>query len=140
MTIVLGFDGSPASVAALDVAVDLAARLGGRLVAVYGVEPPGAVAGEEFREHREAIEELARETSGRITTIAADSGVEAEVLLVPELPVDALLDAADRFEAQFVVVGTHGEGPLRGAILGSVAHRLLQRSTRPVVVVPAPPG
>ncbi len=36
-----------------------------------------------------------------------------------------------------IVVGTHGERPLLGVVLGSTAYELLQRSTVPIVVVPA---
>jgi nucleotide-binding universal stress UspA family protein len=36
-----------------------------------------------------------------------------------------------------IVLGTWGEGPLRGAILGSTPHKFLHISDRPVVVVPA---
>jgi nucleotide-binding universal stress UspA family protein len=39
-----------------------------------------------------------------------------------------------------IVVGTSGESPLRGAILGSVPHKLLHLSERPVLCVPAAPS
>jgi nucleotide-binding universal stress UspA family protein len=52
-------------------------------------------------------------------------------------PAQALVDAADRHDSRVIVVGTTGESPLRGAILGSVPHRLLQISDRPVLCVPA---
>ena len=35
------------------------------------------------------------------------------------------------------MVGTHGESPFAGALLGSVVLRLIQRATVPVLVVPA---
>jgi nucleotide-binding universal stress UspA family protein len=35
-----------------------------------------------------------------------------------------------------IVVGTHGEHPLAGAVLGSVPHKLLHLSDLPVLVVP----
>jgi len=35
-----------------------------------------------------------------------------------------------------IVLGTYGEAPLRGAIVGSTPQRLLHLSTRPVLVVP----
>ena len=44
---------------------------------------------------------------------------------------------ADARDARFIVVGTWGESPIRGAILGSTPHKLLHLSHRPVVVVPA---
>ena len=33
--------------------------------------------------------------------------------------------------------GAHGESPIRGALLGSTAHKLLHLADRPVLVVPA---
>lgn len=44
------------------------------------------------------------------------------------------------FSAMFyagLVVGHHGEGPLRGALLGATANQLLHQAERPVLVVPA---
>ena len=35
-----------------------------------------------------------------------------------------------------IVVGTTGESPLKGAVLGSTPHRLLHLSERPVLCVP----
>jgi nucleotide-binding universal stress UspA family protein len=69
---------------------------------------------------------------------ARAEGVEAEVALVAERPVQGLLDLAAEHDARPIVVGTHGESPLRGAILGSVPHKLLQLSGTPVLVVPSP--
>ena len=43
----------------------------------------------------------------------------------------------ERTTRAFIVVGTYGESPLKGAILGSTPHKLLHLSEVPVVVVPA---
>ena len=59
------------------------------------------------------------------------------VELVPERPAAALVEVADARDARFIVVGTWGEGPLRGAFLGSTPYKLLHLADRPVVVVPA---
>ena len=60
--------------------------------------------------------------------------------VVDERPAQALVDAADEHDAMVIVVGIWSESPLRGALLGSVAHKLLQLATRPVLCVPAGPG
>jgi nucleotide-binding universal stress UspA family protein len=65
-------------------------------------------------------------------------GVETIIELVSAKPVEALLEVADRYDASCIVVGTWGESPLRGAILGSTSHKLLHLSHRPVLCVPAP--
>jgi nucleotide-binding universal stress UspA family protein len=39
---------------------------------------------------------------------------------------------------RMIVVGTHGEPPLMGVVLGSVPYKLLHRSPVPVLVVRVP--
>jgi nucleotide-binding universal stress UspA family protein len=46
------------------------------------------------------------------------------------------VELAAELDARVIVVGTRGESPLRGALLGSTPHKLLQLADRPVLVVP----
>jgi nucleotide-binding universal stress UspA family protein len=46
----------------------------------------------------------------------------------------AILDAADEHEANMVVMGSRGVSDLRGLLLGSVTHKVLQLSDRAVLV------
>lgn len=136
MTFVLGYDESPGAQRALVVALDMASRFGESLVLVYGVSPPGGV-GDEFRAHQDALAELGRAATEHAVEQATAAGVEATVELIHAKPAQALVEVAERVGARVIVVGTWGESPLRGAILGSTPHRLLQLSSRPVLVVPA---
>ena len=133
----LGYDGSPGAQGALDQALELAKEFGDKLVVCFGVAPPGNV-GEEFKEHKHAIEELAAKETATALEKARAAGVDAEVALVPERPAPALVDLAAERGARFIVVGSYGEGPLRGALLGAVPHKLLQITRTPLVIVPAP--
>ena len=136
MSIVLGYDESPGADRALQAALALAERLDEPLVLVYGAAPPGRQ-GEEFRSHLEALQALGREAVDHALQVANERGVPAEVAVMPAKPTDALLQAADQHDATLIVVGSAGESPIRGALLGSTPHRLLHLSTRPVLVVPA---
>ena len=136
MSIVLGYDESPGSRSALAMAVSLAARFDEPLVLVYGAEPPGGM-GEEFRAHQRALAELGRTAVEHAVAEAEAAGVRTVVEVLDAKPAQALVDAADRHDSRVIVVGTSGESPLRGAILGSVPHKLLQVSDRPVLCVPA---
>ena len=136
MSIVLGYDESPGARRALAMAVDLAARLDEPLVLVYGAEPPGAM-GEEFRAHQRALAEIGRTAVEHAVAEADAAGVRTVVEVLDAKPAQALVEAADRHDARVIVVGTSGESPLRGAVLGSVPHKLLQISDRPVLCVPA---
>ncbi|HSO53387.1 MAG TPA: universal stress protein, partial [Actinomycetes bacterium] len=45
---------------------------------------------------------------------------------------------AAEHQARMIVIGTHGERPLMGVVLGSTPYKLLHRSTVPVLVVRVP--
>ena len=133
---VVGYDGSDGGRAALDAALSLARELGDRVVLVFGYAPPG-IWGGEVADHEEAIEELGERLMGEARERAAGSGVEVDVELVPKRPAEALLDVAETREARLIVVGSGGEAPLTGAILGSTPYKLLHIARRPVLVAPA---
>jgi nucleotide-binding universal stress UspA family protein len=134
--IVVGFDGSGCAFCALDKAIELAHLDGSRVVIVFAFEIPAAYGG-ETGDYRRAVRELAEQSAAKAADRAASAGVDYEVDLVPERPVEGLVHAAERHGASLIVVGTHGEHPLAGAILGSVPHKLLHVSPVPVLVVPA---
>ncbi|MDX2524582.1 universal stress protein [Streptomyces europaeiscabiei] len=60
--------------------------------------------------------------------------IEVEIHAVPAAPADVLLEATR--EAAVVVTGARHRTTVLGARLGAVAHTLLHRAHRPVVVVP----
>ncbi len=136
MSIVLGYDESPGARQALRTAIELAKRFDEVLVLVYGVAPPGGV-GEEFRTHQDALTEIGRTAVQHAVDEADNAGVQTVVELIGDRPAQALIAAADKHDAQVIVVGTYGESPLRGAMLGSTPHKLLHLSSRPVLCVPA---
>jgi nucleotide-binding universal stress UspA family protein len=136
MTVVVGYDESPGARAALRTALEVARRWAEPLVLVYGVAPPGAL-GEEFKSHMAALTEIGRQATRHALADAEAAGVEATVELVHAKPAEALLEVAERHDATVIVVGTYGESPIRGAMLGSTPHKLLHLSHRPVLCVPA---
>jgi len=137
VSIVLGYDETPGAKRALRYAIDLAKLLDDTLVLVYGAEPPGRM-GDELTAHLAAIAERGQAALDNAVAQATAAGVATVVELVDEKPAQALLNSADKHDARLIVVGTYGESPLRGAMLGSTPHKLLHWSSRPVLCVPAP--
>jgi nucleotide-binding universal stress UspA family protein len=134
-TLVVGYDGSECARAALDHALRLAADLGDAVVAVYGYDPGGP--GEEYKAHRDAVRHIGEQVTAEAAARAEEAGVEVEVALREERPVDALMSLAAERHTRAIVVGTYGEHPMKGAVLGSTPHKLLHLSAVPVLVVPA---
>lgn len=60
-------------------------------------------------------------------------GEETELLVGD--PVTGLLDAAKKWGADLIVVGTHSKGALEHFFLGSTAEKVVARSTLPVLTV-----
>lgn len=134
--IVIGYDGSDCGKAALDEGLRLAKSLGDRVVIVFGYAPPGLWGG-EIVEHEDAIEELGKKLASEAEARAEESGVPTEIALVAKKAPHALADVAEERAARMIVVGSHGDPPLKGAILGSTPYKLLHSTEVPVLVVPA---
>ena len=133
--IIVGFDGSDSSKRALDWACEMAGALGDRVVIVFGYAP-GGYGGGEIPTHREAVEELAEKATAEGAARAESAGIEHEVRLKPLKPSHALIEAGGEGDARLIVVGSHSEGPIKGAIIGSTPYKLIHESTVPVVIVP----
>ena len=134
--IVVGYDGSACGDAALNSALEIAAELSDSVIVVFGYAPPGLWGG-EIAEHEEAIEELGEKVMAKAKAQAAERGVEIEAQLVAMRAAEALIEVAEQRDARMIVVGSFGDPPLKGMILGSTPNKLLHLSERPVLVVPA---
>ena len=117
-TIVLGYDGSDSANAALARTAGLAGELEAPVVVVfaYYISPLGG--GEGAQEYRSALERVGQHEVGRAIADLEAAKVEASSRIVAGRPADAILDVAAEVGASLIAVGTVGEGPISGAILG----------------------
>jgi nucleotide-binding universal stress UspA family protein len=144
-TIVVGVDGSAASLEALRWAADEARLRGARLVALHAwvfvpaapigdpgmiAIPAGDLAGQLEAETEAARAELA-DSIARV--LGPEPDVEVEARLTENDAAEALV--AESESADLVVVGSHGRSGLRAAILGSVSRTVVDHAHCPVVVV-----
>jgi nucleotide-binding universal stress UspA family protein len=61
-----------------------------------------------------------------------------DILIPLGHPAEEILKAADEESCDAIILGTHGKGFLRQAFLGSVAGSVLERSRKPVFIIPLP--
>jgi nucleotide-binding universal stress UspA family protein len=133
--LVVGYDGTPGARAAANEAVRLARKLDVRVVFAfaYWANPAGGDVGDMLAALREVGEAHLAEAQAE----AEQAGVAARGELINGRPSTALVELAEQVDAQMIVVGSYCEPPLKGALIGSTAHKLLHLSERPVLVVRA---
>ena len=64
------------------------------------------------------------------------SGVDATALLVHCKTVDTILTEAADLDIDVIVVGSHGHGAMYQLLVGSISEGVLQRSSKPFLVIP----
>lgn len=119
--VVIGYDGSPASDAALDFGLDHARRHD-LAVRVVAAQPTGTEL------HRISEDEL-REA------VHARRGHDAELIHITGHPAEHLLRLAS--DAALVVLGARGRGGFAGMLIGSVSQTVLHHADCPVAIIPA---
>ncbi|MGF0319649.1 universal stress protein [Nocardia fluminea] len=125
--IVVGVDGSAASVRAIDVAFEEAAARDVEVVAVLAwTEPETAAADTEMAEHAHAV--LSQSLAGYAEKYPQ---VRVRRVVAEDDPAQRLLQESEN--AQLIVVGSRGRG-LAGFTLGSVSRVVLDSATVPVLV------
>jgi nucleotide-binding universal stress UspA family protein len=133
--IVLGYDGSESAHAALAETTTLAKQLEAEVVVVFGfyISPLG---GGDVADYKAALERVGQDAVGEAVARLEAEGIQVTSRLVSAKPADAIMEVADEVNASLIAVGTVGESPIRGAVLGSVVLKLVQRCPRPMLVVP----
>ena len=88
----------------------------------------------------DAVQAAARDTLARAVERARAAVVEPEMRVGEGDPAAALVDAAQGYGEDLIVVGSHGRRGLRRAFLGSVAEHVVRTARTPVLVIRAAPA
>jgi nucleotide-binding universal stress UspA family protein len=135
-TVMLATDLSTASEAATTVALELAATLNARLLAVSVIDPgslrlPGGRYLVRVDQVRAERERFAQELVGR----GRSMGVEVDFLVWEGDPGESIIEAAEAERADMIVVGSHGRGAVGRFLIGSVSDHVVRNASCPVLVV-----
>lgn len=140
-------DGSETAGKALHFASQLLERSGCRIVLLSVVEEPvystlwsdGLIAPEVVVPPPHVLREKLEEQASSVLEEAArhlrEAGIDAEIKVRFGHPAGEILQELEEEDYDLVVVGSHGHGPLRGLLLGSVSNRVAQHAPCPVLIV-----
>jgi nucleotide-binding universal stress UspA family protein len=138
-TILHATDFSRASASALAQAVALAKPDRARLFLLHVLVPPSPFLGNELPASYLDLQARARRDAERrlaaAVATAKRGGARVQAKLVGGAPVEEVIRAARRWRPNLIVIGTHGRTGLGRLFMGSVAERVLQRASGPVLTV-----
>jgi universal stress protein A len=144
--ILVPVDFSPCSRLALERAADLAKSLDATIDLLHVWQPPPVVAPEAMigaSTENPGLVQMAKQQAEtameHFLKAARDSGTKIEAARVePGDPARTIVDEADRGNYDLIAMGTHGRTGLAHLLLGSVAEKVVRRSSRPVMTVREP--
>ncbi|MDO9530802.1 MAG: universal stress protein [Deltaproteobacteria bacterium] len=120
--LLIASDGSPCSAAAFREALAIARRTHAKLVAVSVAT-------------RKKETALSKEILKNLGVAAQKCGVKLESEALVGEPDEAIVEAAQKSRAEMIVLGSHGRTGWKRLLLGSVAERVIGRTSCPVLVV-----
>ncbi|HKB54462.1 MAG TPA: universal stress protein [Ramlibacter sp.] len=144
--IIVPIDGSATSDHALATALGLAKEGHGRVRLIHVVEELAYLTGyDQFGGYAGDLLKVMRETGANILAkglaAAQEAGIEAEEMLYDNLGErlpEVVAEEAKRWEADLIVVGTHGRRGVGRILLGSGAEQIVRMAPVPVLVIRSP--
>jgi nucleotide-binding universal stress UspA family protein len=88
------------------------------------------------RKFKAQIQDISVEVDARMGVSSVD--LVSDILIRMGHPVEEILKAVDEEGCDVIILGTHGKGFLEKTFLGSVSSSVLNRTRKPVFVVPLP--
>ena len=139
--ILVAVDGSPFAEKALKCAVDLARKLGAKLIILhvvlrqfYAVTPSeaGVLATTVFVKELEAE---GKEIMNKADAYAKGQGADYECRLLQGVPAEEIVKTALTENVDLIVVGSRGLTEVRGFLLGSVSDKVSHHAKCPALIV-----
>jgi len=143
--ILVPVDGSGPSLRATEIAASLARVVGGSITLLHAIDSrwlrwfptASGLVGEALGLSTEEMEQGLRKEAGaqfdRCQRVCEEAGVPVAWRIEVAPPLRAIIDAAA--DADLIVIGSRGLGAISGAAVGSLAHRVLGETRKPMLVV-----
>ncbi len=143
--ILVPVDGSDTAIAALQEAIKLARSESTGLRIIHVADSGASVWDSEFtpvdlEQIRQSVQNYAHGILDKAQRMAREAGVDAEIRLVElqtpgQRVAKTIVEQAQEWPADLIVIGTHGRHGLDHFLLGSVAEGVMRLSSAPVLLV-----
>jgi nucleotide-binding universal stress UspA family protein len=133
-------------------AVDLAQKKGATIVILNAIEPIPAyvknyitdIEKRDLDNQKEIIDIIQKRLNNFCQKVDAHIGspcveLVSKVIVRVGHPIEEILSVADEEGCDMIILGNHGKGFLKQTFLGSVSRGVLDRTRKPVFIIPLPP-
>jgi nucleotide-binding universal stress UspA family protein len=138
---------------AFHMAVSLARKYNAKILFVYVIEPLSASAASMVNVYlsdttvedmyERSVDELHTKINERIKAFCEEElggesypGGEPEPYVLEGVPAPTIIKAAEKMNADLIVMGSHSHSTMDNLFIGSVANKVVNRSSKPVLLVP----
>ena len=142
--ILMATDGSKNSVRALNVAIEMAKKMGAKITLVGVIDNRlymghAMLAEDSPNQLAQPVEDYLMQVTGAYladaTRLCGRGGIEPEIVIRTGHPAEEILKEARRSKADLLVMGSHGKSGI-GSVMGSVTFAVLHGESRvPILVV-----
>lgn len=133
--ILVGFDGSPQSQRAVDVAFALADALDSKVLVMAVARPSEPPSRVELKAMLEEATEHFDQSFKTLKQRASEGGVDLETAIVVGHPVEQIVHRAETDNFNLIIVGHRGVSRFERMIVGSTSEKVLRYAHCPVLVV-----
>jgi nucleotide-binding universal stress UspA family protein len=140
-TILAPVDFSAVSDAVVKEAAALARSFDGRVVLLTVVQPPVMVTEYAAMMDLSQVMAAGEKNAARQLEVTEDKlkseFIKTETVQITGNPVPVIVEEAEKQDADYIVMGSHGHTAFYDLLVGSTTHGVLMRAKCPVVIVPA---
>jgi nucleotide-binding universal stress UspA family protein len=138
--ILVPLDGSKRAERILPHVEHLAHCFSARIIFLQVVRPPNIIGYEETEIllFRQDLKQLAKQAESYVSALKKefrDKGIKAKACVVNGAVVKAIIDCAEREDADLIAMTSHGRTGLARAFYGSVAAGVLHLIDRPLIII-----
>ncbi len=140
--ILVPLDGSQTSEGSLKTVEAMAARLSAEIVLFQAIEPVRYIPGFETMVPNVVLpsdDEIKRSAAKYLNDIEKplkQNGIRTSSMITADAPAEAIIDYADSGSIDLIAMTTHGFSGIKRWVFGSTTEKVLQASTKPILVIP----
>ena len=134
--VLIAVEGGPLTEIVVQHGIELAKLLNGEIGFIYAVDATGFI-GEGGYTAQNFVQELHKEALELFNRLKSEFNIQQSWKFIEDgKPASKIVETANEWKADYIVIGTHGRTGVSHLLMGSVAEHVIRHSKRPVLVIP----